>query len=46
MNVTIINIRMNANMGMMMSRMAKDREALYLNNASGDPKAHYHLLTE
>ena len=33
-------------MGMMMSRMAKDGEALYLNNASGDPKAHYHLLTE
>ena len=31
---------------MMVLRLAKDGEALYLNNASGDPKAHYHLLTE
>ena len=31
---------------MMVLRLAKDGEALYLNNASGDREAHNHLLTE
>ena len=45
MNMTMMNM-MVVNLVMMLLRMAKDGEALYLNNASGDREAHYHLLTE